>query len=110
MAQVTLQINGRPYRVACDDGEEAHLERLGRYVDGKVVDLAKQSGSQAADTRLLLMAALTIADELAEAKGGIDRPAPSGTGAAPVEDRAISEAIDAVSSRIEAIADKLERP
>ena len=39
MAQVTVTINGRDYEVACDDGQEAHLTRLGTYVDKRIGEL-----------------------------------------------------------------------
>ena len=39
MAQVTVSINDRKYTVACDDGQEAHLTRLGGYIDRRVSEL-----------------------------------------------------------------------
>ncbi len=66
MAQVKMNINGRNYEIACDDGEENHVQQLGRYVDEKVTELATRIG-QVGDTRLLVMAALLITDELSEA-------------------------------------------
>lgn len=71
MAQVKVKINGRTYEVACDDGQEEHVARLGNYVDTKVVELAAQIG-QVGDTRLLVMAALMITDELSEAYGELE--------------------------------------
>jgi len=67
MAQVTLDVNGRPYAVGCEDGQEAHLRELARAFDGHVRQVAGQLG-QLGDTRLFLMGALLLADELAEAK------------------------------------------
>lgn len=66
MAQVTMTIAGRPYRMACADGEEPHLEELGRRVDRKIADLRLSFG-EIGDQRIIVMAALTFADELAEA-------------------------------------------
>jgi len=66
MAQVKMIINNRNYEIACDDGEENHVQQLGRYVDEKVTELATRIG-QVGDTRLLVMAALLITDELSEA-------------------------------------------
>src|SRR5271165_731318 len=65
MAQVEVTVNGRSYTVACDDGQEAHVARLGRYVDQKVQALVKTVG-QVGDARLLLMASLIVADELVD--------------------------------------------
>ncbi len=71
MGQVNLTVNGRHYTVACDDGEEAHLAELGRYIDRRVTELVRGLG-QAGDSKLLLMAALLISDELSEALGRIE--------------------------------------
>jgi cell division protein ZapA len=71
MAQISVTVNGRGYMVACDDGEEAHLEDLARYLDKRVQDLAGQVG-QVGDTRLLLLAGLLVADELSEMLAKVD--------------------------------------
>lgn len=63
MAEVTITLNGRTYRLECDDGEEAHLLSLSDKVGECLGTLQKQFG-QVGDDRLLLMSALTIADEL----------------------------------------------
>lgn len=65
MAQINVTVNGRDYTVACDDGEEAHLEDLARYLDKHVQSLAGSVG-QVGDMRLLLLAGLIVADELSE--------------------------------------------
>ena len=66
MADVTVTINGHDYVVACKDGEEKHLHFLADYVTKKVSSLVVSFG-QIGEARLLLMAALFIADELSEA-------------------------------------------
>ncbi|MEH6360654.1 MAG: cell division protein ZapA, partial [Amylibacter sp.] len=68
MGQVSVAVNGRNYNVACDDGEEEHLQSLAAFVDKQVVELASQIG-QVGDTRLLLMSNLLISDKLGEALG-----------------------------------------
>ncbi|WP_422004159.1 cell division protein ZapA [Pyruvatibacter mobilis] len=55
MPQVTVKINGRSYTLACDDGEEEHLEGLAAYLDKHVTTLAQGVG-QVGDQRLMLMA------------------------------------------------------
>jgi len=67
MAQVTVTIGGRVYRLACNEGEEPHLETLARSIDGKI-DEIRGSFGEIGDQRLVVMAALTIADELSEAR------------------------------------------
>ena len=65
MTQVTVTINGRQFRMACEDGEEAHLTRLAADLDQRIARLRARFG-EIGDTRLTVMAALTLGDELAE--------------------------------------------
>jgi cell division protein ZapA len=67
MAQVVVTIAGRTYRMACDDGEEARLEHLARDFDARITGLRASFG-EIGDQRIIVMAALTLADELAEAQ------------------------------------------
>ncbi len=72
MAKVSLEINGRKYALGCDDGEEPRLTRLGQSLDTRVRELADQFG-QIGDLRLLVMAGITMTDEIAEMQAGIDK-------------------------------------
>jgi cell division protein ZapA len=65
MAQVSVTINGRQFRMACEDGQEPHLVDLARELDGRIASLRGKFG-EIGDTRLTVMAALTLADELGE--------------------------------------------
>jgi cell division protein ZapA len=65
MAQVSVTINGRQYRMACEDGQENHLLRLAKDLDERIVGLRGKFG-QIGDARLIVMAALTVSDDLAE--------------------------------------------
>jgi cell division protein ZapA len=67
MAQVSVTIGGRVYRMACDDGQEDHLMRLARDLDQKFAHLREAFG-EIGDTRLAVMAAIMVADELSEAR------------------------------------------
>src|SRR6266404_2569640 len=71
MPLVNVLVNGRAYTVACDEGEEEHLRELGQYLDKRVRELSATVG-QVADSRLLLMAGLVIADELSDAMVKLD--------------------------------------
>src|SRR5205823_8476948 len=66
MAHVSVSINGRQYRMACEDGQEDHLVWLAGDLDRRIEQLRAQFG-EIGDMRLTMMAALTIADELVEA-------------------------------------------
>jgi cell division protein ZapA len=71
MPQVTVTIAGRTYRMACGEGEESRLEGLAALYDGKIQDLRGSFG-EIGDMRLHVMAALTLADDLAEARARLD--------------------------------------
>ena len=78
MSQVSVTINGHPYKIACDDGQEPRIRRLAQYVDARVGDFVKRVG-QVGEARLLLLAALVIADELSDCKRGVaagEKPQP----------------------------------
>ncbi len=72
MAQVNVTINGRQFRMACEDGQEGHLIELARDLDLRISGLRGKFG-EIGDTRLTVMAALTVADELAEAGQRVKR-------------------------------------
>ncbi|MCJ2070225.1 cell division protein ZapA [Methylobacterium sp. J-030] len=65
MPQINVTIDGRNYRMACGEGEEAYLTGLAADLDGRIGEMRKSFG-EIGDMRLQVMAALTIADELAE--------------------------------------------
>ena len=67
MAQVSITLNGRTYNLECGDGEEEHLLRLAGLMQDHLNSLASRHG-QVGDNRLLLMAGLMFADELAETR------------------------------------------
>ena len=66
MAQVNATIAGRQFRLACEDGQEDHLQALAKDIDQRIADLRTKFG-EIGDTRLTVMASLTVADELSEA-------------------------------------------
>jgi cell division protein ZapA len=66
MSQVSVTINGRQFRMACEDGQEGHLMNLARELDNRIGSLRTKFG-EIGDTRLTVMAAITVADELSEA-------------------------------------------
>ena len=66
MSEVNVTINARQYRMACENGQEQHLLKLSEDLDQRIGQLRASFG-EVGDTRLTVMAALTVADELAEA-------------------------------------------
>jgi len=66
MANVVVEVNGRPYTMQCPDGEEDHLRELARLLDSEVARI-RQSVGTVGDIRLLVMSGLMVADRLSEA-------------------------------------------
>ena len=109
MGQVTITIHGRQYDISCDDGQEAHLSRLGKYLDQKANQLAGATGP-VSDTLLLVMTALLIADELSDVFGELDDIFEGGKGEARIEaEEKLVNSIDGATGRLESIAERLER-
>ncbi len=71
MPQVDVNINGRRYQIACDEGQEEHLSQLAEYVDKRVQELGGAVG-QVGDARLVVMTGLLVADSLTEAYYAIE--------------------------------------
>ena len=97
MSNVTVTIGGRHYTVACASGEEAHIEMLGRSIDGKLEGMPSLSGQS--EARTLLFAALLLADELHELRPG---RAPA------ADDDQAAQALERLAERLEGIAERLE--
>jgi cell division protein ZapA len=66
MNHVNVTINGRQYRMACEEGQEARLLRLAENLEARVEQLRGRFG-EIGDARLTVMAALTVCDELQDA-------------------------------------------
>jgi cell division protein ZapA len=67
MGQVNVTINGRVYRMACEDGQEKHLHDLAARLDRTISGL-KDGFGEIGDQRLTVMAAIMSMDELIEAE------------------------------------------
>jgi cell division protein ZapA len=112
MSQVGVTVNGRPYKITCDDGQEPRIRRLAQYVDARVGEFVKSIG-QVGEARLLLLAALVIADELSDANEALQQER-SRLRAAEAEAADAAEAaasgVHGLAQRIEALAARLETP
>ncbi len=119
MAQVTVTIAGKVYRMACGDGEEAHLEALAADLDGKIGEFRAAFG-EIGDMRLHVMAALAIADELSETRRKLaaiqadakelQRALGSGDERIVAAEGRMAESIVKAAERIERIARTLGQP
>ncbi|MCB2046278.1 MAG: cell division protein ZapA [Novosphingobium sp.] len=112
MSNVTLRIGGRSYTVACAEGEEAHITRLGRMVDEKLTDLPSGGGNN--ELRSLLFASLILADELHDARkaAATAAPPPAPPTPAPAPAALSPQALATlgqIAQRIEILADTLEQ-
>jgi cell division protein ZapA len=72
MPEVNVEINGRKYRLACEEGQEAHLLGLADRFN-KHIDQFKDGFGEIGDNRLTVMAGIAVMDELAEAERKIQR-------------------------------------
>ena len=105
MSNVNLSIGGRVFTVAATDGEETHIAMLGRMIDERAGRLIAGPGQS--ETRMLLFAALLLADELHDAHRKAPPP--------PLPDVPLAEAEEAdrtaaeVTARIEALATRVEK-
>jgi cell division protein ZapA len=116
MPVVSVEVNGRPYVVGCEEGQEEHVRLLARQFDRQVQDIAGQVGA-VGELRLFLLAALTTADELSDTRARLDRlqrgvPTPPPAAAAAGGDVARAEqraaaALDEAAARIEALTEQL---
>ena len=118
MGQVVVKVNDRDFALSCADGQESRTRRLAQYVDAKVGEFTKTIG-KVGDARLILLAALVIADELSDANEALQQErsrgrvagAGSGTGggSGAASDEAAASDIRDAAERIEAIAARIER-
>jgi cell division protein ZapA len=105
MAEIDVIVAGRTYRLGCEDGQEPHLAALAASIDAEARAIAAQTGTMQ-EARLLLMAALMIADREAEAQAAKARAeaALADAQARPAADPALAAAL----ARLEAMVAQAE--
>jgi cell division protein ZapA len=116
MGQVNVTISGKTYRMACDDGQEEHLESLGRQL-GETIEILRGQFGEIGDQRLTVMAAITLADRYSEAERRVVQLEAEVTGLeearAAIAERAdsrefdIAEAMESLAERLESLAGRL---
>ena len=118
MSQVNVTINGRKFRMACEDGQETRLTQLAADLDRRI-DQLRASFGEIGDTRLTVMAALTVADELAEVSGRLHRletefatlqdARVNAADRAKTAQATVSAALTTAAERIESLAKRLNQ-
>jgi cell division protein ZapA len=116
MAQVTVTIDGKSYRMACEEGQEDHLIGLSQNFDQYVGHLKRQFG-EIGDLRLTVMASIMVMDELSEAKrqrglleaelGELRKNRDGLTVVAERTDEAVASMLSELTTQVKAISAKL---
>jgi cell division protein ZapA len=97
MANIDVSVAGRKYAVSCRDGEEDHLRQVAALVDKRARDAVQALGSLS-EARVLLFAALMVADDLHEARSGEAGVGPD-----------LAEPLERLALQVEALAERLEK-
>jgi cell division protein ZapA len=118
MSQVTVTINSRQFRMACEDGQEGHLIKLAQDLDQRIDKLRGNFG-EIGDARLTIMAALTVADELSDIRNRLKKVEHefaslqdariASAEHAKATQAAISAALNAAAERIEGLTRQLNQ-
>ncbi|KAA0683411.1 cell division protein ZapA [Roseomonas genomospecies 6] len=103
MAQVDIEVNGRAYRVFCQDGQEARLRELAAFVDAKLKQVTG-GGKSGSEAQMLVLTAIVMADEMQDVMAGRGLASLS-----TVSEAEMAAAVDNVALRIEEVAARLER-
>ena len=118
MNHINVTINGRQYRMACEEGQEARLLKLAESLESRVANLRGKFG-EIGDARLIVMAALTVCDELVDASQrlriveeeleGLRDFRVTSTDHAKATQIAVAKALNAAADRIEKTTHVLNR-
>ena len=118
MSHINVTINGRQYRMACEEGQEVRLLKLAESLESRVEELRGKFG-EIGDARLTVMAALTACDELLDTQSRIraleeELETAKSTRTAAVDrvrvtQVAVANALNAAADRIEKTAQVLNR-
>lgn len=116
MAEVNLNINGKNYGIACDDGQEGRVIEVGQYVDSCAKDIAA-AGAASNENHLLVLTALVLADQIKELRDSMQsganhapqQQAPVYQGLRPEEEQTIVQSIENLAGRIESVASRMAK-
>ncbi|BAM87245.1 conserved hypothetical protein [Bradyrhizobium oligotrophicum S58] len=118
MSHINVTINGRQYRMACEEGQELRLLKLAESLETRITNLRGKFG-EIGDARLTVMAALTVCDELIDANQrvqaleqeleGLRNVRNQSTDRARATQVAVAKALNAAAERIERTTQVLNR-
>lgn len=118
MAEVTVTIDGKAYRMACEAGQEDHLTELAEKFDRYVGHLKGQFG-EIGDLRLTVMAGIMVMDELSEVQrqlagiesevGSLKKTRDTALARFDDTDSTLAKSLGEVTQKLESIASKLEQ-
>src|SRR5256886_15784830 len=111
MSHINVTINGRQYRMACEEGQEVRLLKLAESLEQRVTELRGKFG-EIGDARLTVMAALTVCDELLDATARLGTLEEELESARKLRAAAVDRARltqTAVASALNAAADRIEK-
>ena len=109
MAEINITINGRTFGISCEDGQEQRVVDLGRYVDGRLKEIAR-AGAAASESHLLVLTTLMLSDEIFDlrndvhALGGQINQAQANQN----DEQEVANQIGLLAERIERIAHRLQ--
>ena len=118
MAEVTLTISGRNYRMGCEDGQEDHLRALSTLLDGQVSEMRAKFGD-IGELRLIVTAAIVIADQLSDARRHLEMLQAEPAGArsdralhspAQFDEAELADTFTSIAVRLERVAALLREP
>ena len=118
MAQVTVNIDGKAYRMACEEGQEPHLTELASKFDRYVGHLKGEFG-EIGDLRITVMAGILVMDELSEAQrklqglesevGSLKKTRDTALARVDDADATLADTVSKITEQIERIAEKIEK-
>jgi cell division protein ZapA len=111
MSHINVTINGRQYRMACEEGQEVRLLKLAEALESRVTELRGKFG-EIGDARLTVMAALTVCDELVDANTRLHAMEQELETARNMRSAAVDRARTtqtAVANALNAAADRIEK-
>ena len=107
MPQVSINIANRTYELACGDGEESRVQELASYVDDKVNELRRQLPPGTPEVKLLVFAALVLADESREARGLARQAETARASATDSADTLATALEELITSRVDKMSKKV---